>query len=97
VKPEYTPQARLHLELISEHLTPRNLAAAQRIATQIQNTVEFLSHFPYAGHPGIAPGTREMPVRDSRYIIVYRVEPRGDDSAIVVIGIYHGAQRRPVS
>jgi len=43
------------------------------------------------GHPGAVPGTREIGVAGLPYIIVHLLAP----DAVIVIGIYHGAQLRP--
>lgn len=89
----YAPQARRHLEAISEYLSERSPEASRRLAGRIQETIQLLETFPHAGRPGALEGTREMKVRGFPYIIVYRVEP--DEKQIVIIGVFHGAQRRP--
>lgn len=90
---QYAPRARRHLDAIAEYLAERNPRAVSRVAERIQDTARLLETFPYAGHPGALPGTREVNVRGFPYIIVYHVA--GDDDRVTVIGIYHGAQRRP--
>ena len=54
----------------------------------------FSTAFPNMGRKGQLPGTREMVVPGLPYIIVYRIES-GDEEALAILGIYHGAQRRP--
>jgi plasmid stabilization system protein ParE len=56
--------------------------------------VELLAAFPAIGHHGVLPGTREMVVPGTPYIVVYQVE-RPHEDEIVILGIYHGAQLRP--
>jgi len=46
------------------------------------------------GHKGQLPGTREMVVPGLPYIIVYRIENR-KEGELTILGVYHGAQRRP--
>ena len=55
--------------------------------------IEFLHEFPEAGHHGARHGTRELKVRNLPYVIVYRFEQEED--VLVILGIYHTAQRRP--
>ena|SRR5690242_928813 len=86
------PQARRHLDAIARHIRERNPTAASRVRSEIRSTLKLLADFPYAGHEGTAPGTRELIVSQLPYIIVHVVEPNGDVS---VVGIYHGAQLRP--
>ena len=55
--------------------------------------MQLLCEFPYMGHEGALPGTREMTVPGVPYIIVYRLAPA--DETLTILGIYHSAQRRP--
>ena len=65
-----------------------------RAGRRIRETIALLVAFPYIGHKGALPGTREFVVRRSPYIVAYRIDT-GDEETIVILGIYHGAQRRP--
>jgi toxin ParE1/3/4 len=93
VKLRYTARARLHLDTIAEFLAERNPSAAARVGRRIQEVVQLLCEFPYMGHEGALPGTREMTVPGVPYIIVYRLAPA--DETLTILGIYHSAQRRP--
>jgi hypothetical protein len=46
------------------------------------------------GHEGALMGTREMVVPGLPYVVVYRLKV-GDEGALEILGIYHGAQLRP--
>jgi toxin ParE1/3/4 len=94
VRLRYTARARLHLDAIAEYIAERNPDAARRVGARIQETIELLRSFPRMGRVGVLPGTREMVVPGLPYVIVYRIET-GDPDALVLLGIYHGAQRRP--
>jgi toxin ParE1/3/4 len=83
------------MEAIAEYLEARNPDAARRIGSRIQETVNLLLKFPSMGHKGAQPGTREMLVPRLPYIIVYRVESHAEEEWLAIIGVYHGAQRRP--
>jgi toxin ParE1/3/4 len=92
VRLRFTPQARRHLEAIAEYIGERNCEAARGAGRRIQETIDLLAAFPHMGHQGTLPGIREMVVPRLPYIIVHRTE--GDDT-LVILGVYHGAQRRP--
>jgi toxin ParE1/3/4 len=94
VRLRYTVRARLHLEAIAEYIAARNPNAARRVATRIRETIELLTSFPMMGRTGILAGTREMVVPGLPYLIVYRIDG-GDSETLIILGIYHGAQRRP--
>ena len=93
MKLRVTPQARRHIEAIAEYLNERSPAAAKRAGERIRKTIDLLTALPLVGHQGALAGTREFGVSGFRYIIVYRVDVTED--ALVILGIYHGAQRRP--
>jgi toxin ParE1/3/4 len=63
------------------------------VGQRIRETMHLLSNFPTIGHEGALQGTREMVVPGLPYIMVHRVEPA--EGAVVILGIYHGARRRP--
>jgi toxin ParE1/3/4 len=90
----YTPRARRHLEDIGEFLTARNPEAARRIGERLREMIDLLAAFPEMGHVGTMADTREMAVRGTPYLVVYRIE-RSPEDRIVILGIYHGAQLRP--
>src|SRR5262245_13044752 len=89
-----TPQACRHLEAIAEYLNERSPAAARSVGQRIRETIQLLADFPMIGHGGSLPGTRELVVPGLPYIIVHRIEPAGGGT-LVILGVYHGAQRRP--
>jgi len=77
---------------IQEYLEQRNPAAASRVGASIRQAVEILRHFPFAGRPGRASGTREWVVRRYPYIVVGEIGTAED--GITILGIFHSAQRR---
>ncbi len=50
-----------------------------------------LAEFPLSGRPGRRPGTRELVVPHTPYVLPYRI--RGD--AIEILRVLHGRQRWP--
>ena len=69
--------------------SPRSASA---IVEKILHAIERLEVLPLMGHRGRARGTHERTVSDTAYVIVYEVWQNPD--AVVVTGIFHGAQDR---
>ena len=65
--------------------------AAADIANAILSSGEFLAERPALGRPGRLPGTRELVVPGTPYLVPYRV--RGE--RLEVVAILHGRQRWP--
>jgi toxin ParE1/3/4 len=65
--------------------------AARRLALRIVSSVERLANHPHLGRPGREPGTRELIVAGTPYVVPYRVY-RGHLSILAVL---HAAQDRP--
>ena len=94
MKPRLTRRAHRHLETIAEYIAEHSPAAARQVGERLREIIDLLGVFPYIGRPGVLTGTREMVVPGLPYIVVYRVV--ADDGATVeILGVYHGAQRRP--
>jgi addiction module RelE/StbE family toxin len=65
--------------------------AAARVVQRIQAAVRQLAEMPHRGRPGRWPGTRELVVARTRYIVPYRVQ----GTFIEVLRVFHGARRWP--
>jgi toxin ParE1/3/4 len=55
--------------------------------------VDTLADHPEIGRPGRIPGTRELVITNTPFVVPYRV--RGD--LIEVLSVFHGARRWPDS
>ena len=66
-------------------------AAARRLVDQIEEGVRQLSLHPNLGRPGRVPGTRELVIAGTPFLVVYRLE--ADRTAILTV--LHGARRWP--
>ena len=65
-------------------------AAAARLAVKrVLDAVSILAQQPGLGRPGRVPGTRELIVAKTRYIVPYRV--RGE--TIEMLRVFHTARR----
>ena len=65
--------------------------AAARVVQRIQAAVRLLAEMPYRGRPGRWPGTRELVIPRTPYIVPYRVQ--GD--LIEILRVFHSARRWP--
>jgi toxin ParE1/3/4 len=64
---------------------------AARITMHVVSSVQQLSLFPMSGRTGRVEGTRELVIANTPLIAAYAIE----EDRILVLAIYHGAQRWP--
>ena len=89
---EWTEQATRQLDQAHDYIALANSEdVADRIALRIVASVQRLVAFPMSGRPGRVPGTRELVIADTPFIVAYAV----NKACIVVLAVYHGAQRWP--
>jgi toxin ParE1/3/4 len=69
-----------------------NPAAAIRIDEEIEHQTDLLAEYPLMGREGRVKGTREMVIRRSPFILVYRVRRK----RIEILRLLHGAQQWPI-
>jgi len=80
------------LEAIHAYIAKDNPAAARKIVLRIIESIEtMIGENSAIGRPGRVPGTRELVVSRTAYIVPYRVL----HGAIEVVRVYHGARRWP--
>ena len=90
----WSPEAIGDLISLRAYIAEDNPAAAQEIALRIVHVVEeLLADNPQMGRPGRVPGTRELVIARTPYIVPYRA--RGH--AVEILRVYHGARRWPDS
>lgn len=82
-----------NLEDEAAHIAKDNPQAAGLIVQRIQHTVSLLADNPNLGHPGRLPGTHELVIPKTRYIIPYRVRPRL--GCIEILRVFHSARKPP--
>jgi len=89
---EWTDQAVRQLDQAHDYIALSNSEeVASRITTKIINTIQQLATFPLSGRTGRVPGTRELVISSTPFIAAYAI----DRDRIVILAIYHGAQRWP--
>ena len=90
--PIWSPQAIADLVALRAYIEEDNPAAAQRIALHILRNVEsLLSNRPQMGRPGRVPGTRELVIPRTPFIVPYRLV----GNTIQILRVFHGARRWP--
>lgn len=77
----------------AEYIARENPQAAAQTVARIENAVVLLSDQPAIGRPGRVPGTRELVIPETPYILPYRV--RGE--WIVILRVFHASRRWPSS
>lgn len=82
-----------HVEAIRAYIEDREPRGARRVVLRILERVRDLGDNPHLGRPGRVPGTRELIITDTPYLVAYAVE--GDQ--VVILAVLHGARRWPAS
>jgi toxin ParE1/3/4 len=89
---EWTEQAIRQLDQAHEYITLSNSEeVAARITMPIVTSVQQLATFPMSGRPGRVPGTRELVIANTPFVVAYTIE----QERIVILAVYHGAQPWP--
>jgi toxin ParE1/3/4 len=89
---EWTEQAIRHLDQAHDFITLSNSeGVAARVIMHIATSVQQLATFPMSGRPGRIPGTRELVISNSPFVVAYSIEKE----RIVILALYHGAQQWP--
>ncbi|MCK6450215.1 MAG: type II toxin-antitoxin system RelE/ParE family toxin [Alphaproteobacteria bacterium] len=90
--PIWSPEAVADLVALRAYIAEDDPAAAQRVAFHIIRNIEtLLPNSPQMGRPGRVPGTRELVIPTTPYIVPYRLV----GNTIQVLRIFHGARRWP--
>ena len=90
--PIWSPEAIEDLAALRAYIEQDDKAAALRVALHIVRTVEtLLPNNPEMGRPGRVPGTRELVIPKTPFIVPYRVI--GD--TIQILRLFHGRRRWP--
>jgi toxin ParE1/3/4 len=91
VRVKWLRTALANLNDEAEYISQDSPAAAARTVAAILDAVDLLKKYPASGRPGRVPGTRELVVRGTPYIVPYRV--RGD--TVELLRVFHGARKWP--
>jgi len=88
----WSPEAIQDLIALRAYIAADDPAAARRVVLRIVHDVEqLLPDNPQMGRPGRVPGTRELVIPKTPYLVPYRLQ-RG---TVQILRVYHGARRWP--
>ncbi|HEB57409.1 MAG TPA: type II toxin-antitoxin system RelE/ParE family toxin [Gammaproteobacteria bacterium] len=80
-------------EAESEYIAKDDPQTAQLVVQRIVQIVSLLTENPSLGHPGRLPGTHELVIPKTRYIVPYRVRPRLQ--RIEILRVFHTSRKQP--
>jgi toxin ParE1/3/4 len=90
--PVWSPEAIDDLAALRAYIDQDNPAAAQRMVGRIIENVEtLLPNNPGMGRAGRVPGTRELVIPRTPFIVPYRLV----DNTLQILRVYYGARRWP--
>lgn len=88
----WSPQAKDDLFALYEYVSEENREAAKKVLTHIRSKVELLAHTPGIGRPGRVPGTRELWIDKTPFLVPYRVA----HGKLEILRVYHSSRKWPV-
>ena len=83
----WSPEAAADFTSIVQYIRQDNPSAALRVARAIYNAIAQLNIFPNRGRSGRIDGTRELPLANLPFVVVYRVR----ENAVEIVRLLHGA------
>jgi len=90
----WSPEAVNDLMSLRAYIAADNPAAARKVALHIMHNIEqLLPDNPQLGRPGRVPGTRELVIPNTPFIVPYRLQR----NTMQILRIYHGSRRWPDS
>lgn len=88
---KWTRNALVNLDHEAEYIARDNPEAARRIVENVRGAVQKLAEHSAIGRPGRIPGTRELVVGDTPYVVPYRV--RGN--TVEILRVLHSSRKWP--
>lgn len=89
----YTRQAIADLQEACGYIALERPSAARVIGQRIRDAVSGLAQFPDRGRAGRVPGTRELVIPGTPFLVAYRVR----SGYVDVLAILHGARQWPTA
>ncbi len=94
MKIAWSPEAIEDLVSLRAYIAEDNPAAARRTVQHLVESIEqLLPDNPRIGRAGRVPGTRELVIPRTPYIVPYRLQR----TTIQILRVYHAARRWPDS
>jgi toxin ParE1/3/4 len=91
VRIRWLKRALADLDEAETFIAQENPSAASEVIARIVGAVTLLKEQPGIGRAGRVPGTKELVVPDTPYIVLYRVK----DSIVQVLRVYHMFRKCP--
>jgi toxin ParE1/3/4 len=92
MKLTWSPEAIDDLNSLRAYISVDDPAAAKRVALHILHCIEaLLQRNPQLGHAGRVPGTRELVIPKTPFVVPYRVTA----ASLEILRVYHHARRWP--
>ena len=89
----WTPTADKTFDAQIDYIEQDNPQAAIDVGDRVYQQVEQLARFPEMGRPGRKRGTRELIIRRTSLVLVYRVRPKL--ARVEIIRVLHSSQQWP--
>jgi plasmid stabilization system protein ParE len=83
--------ARKNLDDEAVYIAQDDAIAASQVVARVLEAVAQLAQQPGLGRPGRVPGTRELVVLKTRYLVPYVVQ--GDQ--VIILRVFHTSRRLP--
>ena len=84
-------KALRNLDEEATYIAIDDVAVARLVVKRVLDAVALLAEQPGLGRPGRVPGTRELIVAKTRYLVPYRV--RGE--TVEILRVFHTSRRLP--
>ncbi len=91
MKLAWLASARIGRAEAISYIAQRNPRAALAQLDEVQRQLRLLQSHPEMGRPGRMPGSRELVIGRTPFIVVYRVMP----GRVEILNFLHGAQKWP--
>ncbi len=88
---KWSEHAISDLEALRSYIEKDKPKAAKGVVKRILRKTEMLADQPGIGRPGRIPGTRELVISETPYIVPYRIRK----GCVELLRVLHGAMRWP--
>lgn len=89
----FSPQAHADMVEIFTYISSDNPAAARALLARIRDKIGNLAKAPHIGRPGRVPGTRELVIPGTPFLVPYQVGIA--ENTLQILRVYHGAREWP--
>lgn len=84
-------KALRNLDEEAAYIARENPAAAIAVINRVRQTVHLLADDPELGRPGRIPGTKELVIPHTRYIVPYRIA----SDRVEILRVFHTSRKPP--